>query len=92
MEEIRTQFETNYFGAIKVMRLVMPIKGKQTSDKIVNITSIDGRMAVPLDSIYHGTKIALESVSECLRYELGYFGIKIIFVEPEQLAQVFGKN
>jgi len=92
MEEIRTQFETNFFGAIKAMRLVIPIMRKQRSGKIVNITSMGGRIAVPLHSIYHGTKFALEGVSECIRYELGSFGIKIILVEPGAVGSNFWKN
>jgi len=92
MEEIRTQFETNFFGAIKAMQLVIPMMRKQRSGKIVNITSMGGRIAVPLDSIYHGTKFALEGVSECIRYELGSFGIKIILVEPGAVGSNFWKN
>jgi len=92
MEEIRTQFETNFFGAIKAKRLVIPIMRKQRSGKIVNITSMGERIAGPLDSIYHGTKFALEGVSECIRYELGSFGIKIILVEPGAVGSNFWKN
>ena len=54
MDEIRAQFETNFFGAIKVMQSVIPIMRNQRSGRIVNITSMGGRVAVPLDSIYHG--------------------------------------
>jgi len=60
MEEIKTQFETNFFGAIRVMQKVIPIMRKQRGGKIVNISSIGGRISFPLDSIYHGTKFALE--------------------------------
>ena len=90
--EIRSQFETNFFGAIKVMQSVIPIMRKQRNGRIVNITSMGGRVAVPLDSIYHGTKFALEGVSECIRYELGPFGIKIILVEPGAVGSNFWKN
>jgi NAD(P)-dependent dehydrogenase (short-subunit alcohol dehydrogenase family) len=91
-EEIRPQFETNFFGAIKVMQSVIPIMRKQRNGRIVNITSMGGRVAVPLDPIYHGTKFALEGVSECIRYELGPFGIKIILVEPGAVESNFWKN
>jgi short-subunit dehydrogenase len=63
MEEIKAQFETNFFGAIRVMQAVIPKMRKQRRGKIVNITSMGGRIAVPLDSIYHGTKFALEGLS-----------------------------
>jgi len=92
MDEIKAQFETNFFGAIKVMQSVIPIMRNQKSGRIVNITSMGGRVAVPLDSIYHGTKFALEGVSECIRYELGPFGIKIILIEPGAVGSNFWKN
>lgn len=92
MEEIREQFETNFFGAIKTIQSVIPIMRNQKSGKIVNITSMGGRVAVPLDSIYHGTKYALEGVSECIRYELGTFNIKIILVEPGAVGSKFWDN
>jgi NAD(P)-dependent dehydrogenase (short-subunit alcohol dehydrogenase family) len=92
IDEIRAQFETNFFGAIKVMQSVIPIMRNQRSGRIVNITSMGGRVAVPLDSLYHGTKFALEGVSECIRYELGTFGIRIILVEPGAVGSNFWKN
>jgi short-subunit dehydrogenase len=54
----------------------------QRNGKIVNITSMGGRIAIPFDSIYHGTKFALEGLSESMQYELEPFGIKIILIEP----------
>jgi short-subunit dehydrogenase len=91
IEEIRSQFETNFFGAIKVIQSVIPLMRKQRSGKIVNITSMGGRVAVPLDPIYHGTKFAL-GVSESIRYELGPFGIRVILVEPGAVGSNFWKN
>jgi NAD(P)-dependent dehydrogenase (short-subunit alcohol dehydrogenase family) len=92
MEEMKAQFETNFFGAIRVMQATIPIMRKQRSGKIVNITSMGGRIAVPLDSMYHGTKFALEGVSESLQYELEPFGIKIILIEPGAVGSNFWKN
>jgi short-subunit dehydrogenase len=92
MEEIKAQFETNFFGAIRVMQAVIPIMRKQRRGKIVNITSMGGRIAVPLDSIYHGTKFALEGLSESIQYELEPFGIKIILIEPGAIGSNFWKN
>jgi short-subunit dehydrogenase len=91
-EEIRAQFETNFFGAIRIMQAAIPIMREQRSGKIVNITSMGGRIAVPLDSIYHGTKFALEGISESLQYELEPFGIKIILIEPGAVGSNFWKN
>ena len=92
MEEIKAQFETNFFGAVRVMQAAIPIMREQRRGKIVNITSMGGRIAVPLDSIYHGTKFALEGLSESLQYELGPFGIKIILIEPGAVGSNFWKN
>jgi short-subunit dehydrogenase len=92
IEEIKAQFETNFFGATRVMQAVIPIMRKQRSGRIVNITSMGGRIAIPLDSIYHGTKFALEGLSESIQYELEPFGIKIILIEPGAISSNFWKN
>ena len=80
MDDMRAQFETNFFGAVKVMKAVIPIMRNQRNGKIVNITSMGGRIAIPYHSIYHGTKFALEGLSESIQYELEPFGIKIILI------------
>jgi NAD(P)-dependent dehydrogenase (short-subunit alcohol dehydrogenase family) len=92
MDELRAQFETNFFGAVRVMQAVIPIMRNQRSGKIVNITSMGGRISVPLSSFYHGTKFALEGLSESIQYELGLFGIKIILIEPGAVGSNFWKN
>jgi len=92
MKEMKGQFETNFFGAARVMQGAIPIMREQRRGKIVNITSMGGRIAVPLDSLYHGTKFALEGLSESLQYELGPFGIKIILIEPGAVGSNFWKN
>ena len=92
MEEVKTQFETNFFGAIRVMQVIIPIMRNQRNGKIVNITSVGGRMSFPLDSIYHATKFALEGLSESIQYEVEPFGIKIILIEPGAVGSNFWKN
>jgi NAD(P)-dependent dehydrogenase (short-subunit alcohol dehydrogenase family) len=92
MEEIKAQFETNFFGAIRVMQAVIPTMRKQRSGKIVNITSLGGRISFPLNSPYHATKFALEGLSESIQYELEPFGIKIIVIEPGGVGSNFLKN
>jgi short-subunit dehydrogenase len=92
MDEIRKQFETNFFGAVRVMQAVIPFMRRQRSGNIVNITSMGGRISIPLSAFYHGSKFALEGVSESLQYELEPFGIKIILIEPGAVASNFWKS
>ena len=83
MEEIKTQFETNFFGAVRVMKAVLPMMRKQGSGTIGNVSSIGGKIGVPsLNSAYVGSKFALEGFSESMKYELEGFGIKVILIEP----------
>jgi short-subunit dehydrogenase len=82
MDEIRAQFETNFFGAVRVMKAVLPIMRKQRSGTIVNVSSIGGLIGVPLNSAYVGSKFALEGFSESMKYELEGFDIKVILIEP----------
>jgi NAD(P)-dependent dehydrogenase (short-subunit alcohol dehydrogenase family) len=92
MNEIKALFETNFFGALRVMQAVIPMMRKQRRGKIVNITSVGGRIPFPLNSIYHATKFALEGLSESIQYELEPFGIKIILIEPGTVGSNFVKN
>lgn len=92
IDEIKGQFETNLFGAIRTMQAVIPTMRKQRSGKIVNITSVGGKLAIPFHSGYHGTKFALEGLSESIQYELEPFGIKIIVIEPGAVGSSFWKN
>ena len=92
MDEIKSLFETNLFGAIRVMKAVLPIMRKQRGGTIVNVSSMGGRIAFPLGSAYHGTKFALEGVSESVRYETEPFGIKVVLIEPGVIASNFLRN
>ena len=92
MKEIKAQFETNLFGAIRVMKTVLPIMRKQRAGTIVNISSVAGRVGLPLYSAYHGTKFALEGISESMRYETEPFGIKVVLVEPGPIRTNFMGN
>ena len=82
IEEIKAQFETNFFGVIRVTQQVLPIMRKQKSGTIVNISSVGGRMGIPSLSAYHSTKFALEGLSESISYELEPFGIRVVVIEP----------
>jgi short-subunit dehydrogenase len=92
MDEIKAQFETNFFGAVRATKAVLPVMRRQGAGIIVNITSMGGRIAIPLSSSYHGSKFALEGLSESIRYELEPFGIKVILIEPGAVGSNFWKN
>jgi short-subunit dehydrogenase len=82
IEKIRENFETNLFSLIALTQLVIPIMRKQSSGRIVNISSVAGKIARPLSSVYDATKHALEAISDGLRGELAMFGIQVVVIEP----------
>jgi short-subunit dehydrogenase len=82
LSEIKSQFETNVFGVIRVTQNVLPIMRRQRSGVIANISSISGLVGIPSQSVYVATKFAVEGLSESLSYELKPYGIKIILIEP----------
>ncbi len=92
IDEFRKQFETNFFSIVRIIQEVAPIMRKQGSGVIVNISSVVGRMGLPGSSAYISTKFALEGLSECLRYELGMFGVKTTLIEPGVIKTNFLKS
>ena len=82
ISEARAQFDVNVFGAIRLIQLALPYMRAQGSGTIVNITSMGGKIHTPLGGWYHGTKFALEALSDCLRLELKPFGIDVVIIEP----------
>jgi len=82
LDLIRKQFETNVFGALRLAQLVLPGMRRQGWGKIVNITSIGGKLVFPGAGAYHGSKFALEAFSDALRFETRKFGIDVIIIEP----------
>ncbi|MFL6277696.1 MAG: SDR family NAD(P)-dependent oxidoreductase [Blastocatellia bacterium] len=89
VEAIRENFETNLFSLIALTQQVIPIMRRQASGRIVNISSVAGRIARPLSSIYDATKHALEAISDGLRGELAPFGIKVVIIEPGFIVTEF---
>ena len=85
-DEMRKVFETNFFGAIDVMKIVLPHMRKQKSGVIINVTSIAGSMGLPYRGIYSATKGALELVTEATRMEVKEFGITMANVAPGDVA------
>lgn len=92
MEEIKRQFETNFFGAVRTIKEVLPTMRKQRSGIIINITSIAGVVGIPGECIYSSSKFALEGLSESISYELQPYGIKVILIEPGVINTNFVPN
>jgi NAD(P)-dependent dehydrogenase (short-subunit alcohol dehydrogenase family) len=90
MEEVRRQFETNVFGLTLLTKLVLPGMRKQGWGKIVNLSSMGGRMTLPGGGFYHATKYAVEAISDALRFEVQGFGIDVIIIEPGPIKTEFG--
>lgn len=89
IDSIRKNFETNLFSLVALTQLVIPIMREQKSGRIVNISSVAGRIARPLSSVYDATKHALEAISDGLRGELAQFGIKVVIIEPGFITTEF---
>jgi NAD(P)-dependent dehydrogenase (short-subunit alcohol dehydrogenase family) len=82
LDQVKEQFETNFFGVVRVTKEALPIMRKQRKGTIVNVSSGAGRVGVPVYSAYVASKFALEGLSESMRYELKEFGINIVIIEP----------
>jgi NAD(P)-dependent dehydrogenase (short-subunit alcohol dehydrogenase family) len=82
MEQWRRQMETNFFGLVAMTKCVIPVMRKQGSGRIINISSLSGRIGFPGFAPYSASKFAVEGFSECLRHELAPFGIRVVLVEP----------
>jgi len=82
MEELKAQFETNFFGVVRVSQAIIPVMRKQRSGIIVNVSSVAGRIGFPVSPGYISSKFAIEGLSESMRYELSPFGINTIIIEP----------
>ena len=82
VDDFRKQFETNFFSVVRIIQEVAPIMRKQGSGNIINISSVAGRIGLPGSPAYISSKFALEGLVECLRYELGQFGINTTLIEP----------
>lgn len=92
LETIRRQFDTNVVGLLAVTRAVVPHMRSRGRGTIVNISSMGGRVAFPLGSLYHGSKFAVEGLTEALSYELGAIGVRVKLVEPGMTKSDFGSR
>jgi NAD(P)-dependent dehydrogenase (short-subunit alcohol dehydrogenase family) len=92
MEEVRRQFETNVFGLLRLTQLVLPQMREAGAGRIVNLSSMGGRLVFPGGGAYHATKYAVEALSDALRVEVAPFGIDVIVVEPGLIKSEFGET
>lgn len=91
-EQIRRQFETNVFGVITLTQAVLPYMRAQNEGVIITLSSIAGRIAIPMYSYYNASKYAIEGLMESLRYEVAQFNIKVKVIEPGQIETRFFKD
>ena len=92
LSDVRSAFETNFYGAVRMIQACLPAMRSRGSGAIVNVTSTAGIAAAPLGGFYSATKFALEAVSESLHLEVGHFGVRVIVIEPGSIETRFGDN
>jgi NADP-dependent 3-hydroxy acid dehydrogenase YdfG len=90
MDDLRRQFETNVFGLVRMCQLVLPGMRREGRGRIVNISSMGGRLVFPGGGAYHGTKFAVEAISDALRFEVKNFGVHVSIIEPGLIRTSFG--
>jgi NAD(P)-dependent dehydrogenase (short-subunit alcohol dehydrogenase family) len=91
-EKVQQIFNVNVFGALRMIRAIVPHMREKGSGRIINISSIAGKLATPVNGIYSATKFALEGLSDSLRVELAPFGIYVILVEPGAIKSRFDET
>jgi NAD(P)-dependent dehydrogenase (short-subunit alcohol dehydrogenase family) len=92
LDEVRRQFETNVFGLVRMCQLALPGMRRQRWGRIVNVSSMGGKLVFPGGGFYHGTKYAVEAISDALRFEVRGFGIDVVIIEPGLITTEFGET
>ncbi len=87
--ELRGQFETNVFGLVRVTQAFLPAMRERGQGKVINVSSMIGRMTLILQGVYCGTKYAVEALTDCLRREVAGFGVHVTLVEPGMIRSRF---
>ena len=82
LDEVRRQFETNVFGLARLCQLVLPGMRRQGFGRIVNVSSVGGRLVFPGGGFYHASKHAVEAFSDALRFEVQGFGVDVVVIQP----------
>jgi len=91
MEAVRRQFETNVFGLIRMCQLALPGMRAQGWGRIVNVSSMGGKLTFPGGGVYHATKHAVEALSDAMRFEVGGFGVEVTVIEPGLIKTNFAE-
>ncbi len=89
--DLKAQFETNVFGPMRMIRAFLPQMRERRRGRIINISSVVGRLALPFFGPYNSTKHAIEALSDALRNELRPFGIEVVIIEPGAINTGFGE-
>ncbi len=92
LEAVRRMFETNFFGAARMIQALAPGMRARGRGVIVNVSSMAGRVGAPLMGFYAASKFALEGLSEALHLELGHFGVRVVVIEPGFVKSAFRDN
>jgi NADP-dependent 3-hydroxy acid dehydrogenase YdfG len=91
LDRVRAQFETNVFGVVRMCQLVLPKMRERRSGRIVNLSSMGGKLVFPGGGFYHATKYAIEAISDALRFEVAGFGIQVVLIEPGLIRSGFSE-
>lgn len=89
LEALRAQYETNVFGLVEVTKAFVPAMRERRQGKVINVSSMGGRVTFPMMGVYNSTKYAVESLSDALRVELRPFGVSVVLIEPGAVKTEF---
>ncbi|MEA2332929.1 MAG: hypothetical protein QOH58_3067 [Thermoleophilaceae bacterium] len=92
LDEVRRQFETNVFGLLRMCQLVLPGMRRAGGGRIVNVSSMGGKLTFPGGGVYHATKYSVEAISDVLRFEVGGFGVHVSIIEPGLIKTNFAET
>jgi NAD(P)-dependent dehydrogenase (short-subunit alcohol dehydrogenase family) len=92
LDEVRRQFETNVYGLLRMCQLVLPAMRREGRGRIVNVSSMGGKLTFPGGGIYHATKYAVEAISDALRFEVRGFGVHVSVIEPGLIKTNFAET
>jgi NAD(P)-dependent dehydrogenase (short-subunit alcohol dehydrogenase family) len=92
LDDVRRQFETNVFGLLRMCQLVLPGMRREGRGRIVNLSSMGGKLTFPGGGIYHATKHAVEAISDAMRFEVQGFGVDVVVIEPGLIRTNFAET